>query len=179
MKLYFLTGNKGKFEEAKEILGDIEQLKVDLPEIQDIDIKKVVAEKLKEGLKYHSGPMLVEDTALSLEVLNGLPGPFIKWFQKAIKDKGVYKLAKKLGNVSAEAKVVIGYAKNAKEIYFFEGSQKGKLVPPKGKNGFGWDVIFVPDGYDKTFAQMSSKEKNAISHRKKALEKLKEYLEKK
>jgi XTP/dITP diphosphohydrolase len=69
---------------------------------------------------------------------------------------------------------VIGYS-NGKEVLFFEGIIKGKIVKQKGESGFGWDPIFVPEGKTKTFAEMTIKEKNSISHRKKALEKFKKY----
>lgn len=176
--IHFVTGNKKKFEEAREILGDVEHLEMDLPELQDLDIKKVIEFKLKEALKHHVGPLIVEDTSLELEALNGLPGPFIKWFQKTIGDQGIVNLAEKLKNNKALARVIIGYAKSKSEIKFFEGKQEGTLVSPRGSNGFGWDVIFVPKGYDRTFAQMSKGEKNKISHRRKALQKLKEFLNK-
>jgi non-canonical purine NTP pyrophosphatase (RdgB/HAM1 family) len=177
MTLYFITGNKNKLEEAKSILGNIEQLDIDLPEIQDIDSKEIIKAKLLEALNHQEAEFIVEDTSLSFNCLNGLPGPLIKWFMRVIGNKGLFRLVEKLGDNKAEAKVVIGYAKNREEIYFFEGSIKGKIVSPRGESGFGWDPIFQPQGFSKTFAEMSSEEKNAISMRKIALNKLKEFIE--
>jgi non-canonical purine NTP pyrophosphatase (RdgB/HAM1 family) len=174
--IYFITGNQRKFEEVKAILHDVEQLNIDLPEIQEIDAHKVIQAKLEEAFKHHQGEFIVEDTSLSFECLNGLPGTFIKWFMVAIGNDGLVNLANKLGNTKVSAKTVIGYAKNPSEFYFFEGEIPGSLVSPKAKSTFGWDPIFLPDGYDKTFAEMESTEKNEISMRRIAVEKLKEFL---
>ncbi|MFA5743104.1 MAG: non-canonical purine NTP pyrophosphatase [Candidatus Paceibacterota bacterium] len=176
MPLYFITGNKNKVDEAKAILGEVEQLDIDLPEIQDIDANNIIEAKILESFKYKDGGFFIEDTSLCLDCLNGLPGPLIKWFLKAIGNQGLADLAEKSGNYKAEAKTVIGYAKSKREIYFFEGSIKGKIIAPQGEANFGWDPIFRPDGFDKSFAEMSREEKNNISMRRLALEKLNNFL---
>ena len=84
MSLYFITGNKNKFEEVKSILPEIEQLDVDLPEIQDIDAQNIIRFKLLEALRHHAGEFIVEDTSLYFDCLKGLPGPLIKWFLETI-----------------------------------------------------------------------------------------------
>lgn len=178
MSLYFITGNRNKFEEVKAILADVEQLDIDLPEIQDIDAKNIVRAKLLEALNHKDGEFIVEDTSLYLDCLQGLPGPLIKWFLKTIGNDGLANLAEKLGGNKAEAKTIIGYAKNKDEIEFFEGVIPGKIVAQTGVSGFGWDPIFQPDGHDKTFAEMTAEEKNGVSMRKIAVEKLKEFLSK-
>jgi inosine/xanthosine triphosphate pyrophosphatase family protein len=80
MKIQFITGNKNKFAEAQKIISNLEQLDVDLPEIQEIDAKKVIEAKLQEARNLFEGEFVVEDTSLYLDCLNGLPGPLIKWF---------------------------------------------------------------------------------------------------
>jgi non-canonical purine NTP pyrophosphatase (RdgB/HAM1 family) len=175
MQLYFITGNKSKFDEVQSIFGNVEQLDIDLPEIQDIDAKNIIRAKLLEALQHKEGEFIVEDTSLYFDCLKGLPGPLIKWFLKTIGNEGLADIAAKLANYEAEAKTVIGYAKNHEQIYFFEGSIKGKVVRPKGSSGFGWDPIFQPNGLHKTFAEMNSDEKNSISMRRAALNKLKEF----
>ena len=174
--IYFITGNKNKFTEAKAILHDVEQMDIDLPEIQEIDAKEIIRKKLLEALNYTKGEFIVEDTSLRFYCLKGLPGPLIKWFLKTVGNNGLAEIAEKLGDDRAEAKTIIGYARNREKIYFFEGAIKGKIVKPKGKSDFGWDPIFLPDGYEKTFAEMSHEEKNKISMRRKALNKLSEFL---
>jgi XTP/dITP diphosphohydrolase len=85
-------------------------------------------------------------------------------------------LAERLGDSKAEVKTIIGYAKSHKDIRLFEGIIKGTIVREKGQTGFGWDPIFMPDGYAKTFAEMTQVEKNNISMRKIAVEQLKKFL---
>jgi len=177
MSLYFITGNKNKFEEVKSILEDVEQLDIDLPEIQEIDPKIIIKEKLLEALQHQKGEFIVEDASLYFNVLNGLPGPLIKWFMKALGKEGLANLASKLGDNKARVETIIGYAKNHEEIYYFEGSITGRIVAPRGESGFGFDPIFQPDGYNKTLAEMSQEEKNKISMRRAVVDKLKEFLE--
>jgi len=179
MALYFITGNKNKFAEVSAILPNVEQLDIDLPEVQDIDAKEIIKAKLLEALNHKQAEFIVEDTSLYFDCLNGLPGPLIKWFMKTVGNKGLFNIVKKLGNNRAEAKTIIGYAKNTDEIYYFEGIVKGGIVSPIGKSGFGWDPIFQPDGFLKSFAELTQEEKNKISMRRIALNKLKEFRAKK
>jgi non-canonical purine NTP pyrophosphatase (RdgB/HAM1 family) len=176
MSLYFITGNKNKFEEAKAILGEVEQLDIDLPEIQDLNAKNIIKAKLLEALKHKKGEFIVEDTSLYMDCLNGLPGPFIKWFLRSIGNDGLASLAEKLGNDKVEAKTIIGYAGTTGDIHFFEGSIRGRIVVPRGETNFGWDPIFQPDGFDKSFAEMGKGGKNKVSMRRIALDKLKDFL---
>lgn len=174
----FITGNKNKFEEVQAVLGDIEQLDLDLTEIQEIDAELIIKHKLQEALKHESGELIVEDTSLYLECMNGLPGPLIKWFLQTIGNNGLVRLTEQSGNNRATAKTIIGYAKSPEDITFFEGSISGTIVKQEAISTFGWDPIFEPDGCSQTFAQMSQEEKNKISMRRLALNKLKEYLDK-
>jgi inosine triphosphate pyrophosphatase len=176
MEIYFITGNANKFREAKEILNlDIKQLDLDLREIQELDPQKIIEEKLKEAIKHHNGKFIVEDTSLHLDGLNGLPGPLIKWFLNAIGLQGIYELARNSGNTRAKAVTMIGYY-NGKDIQFVNGITLGEIVLPSGKSTFGWDPIFKPNGCNKTYEEMTSEEKNEISHRGKAFLKLKKIL---
>jgi len=177
MTLYFITGNKNKFAEVSAILPNVEQLDIDLPEIQDINAKEIIKAKLLEALNHKQAEFIVEDTSLYFDCLNGLPGPLIKWFMKTIGNDGLFNIVEKLENNKTEAKTIIGYAKSPNEIYYFEGSVKGKIVSPTGNSGFGWDQIFQPDGFSKSFAELTQAEKNEISMRRIALNKLKEFME--
>ncbi len=174
MTLYFITGNKGKLAEVQAVLPDVKALDIDLPEIQSLDAHEIIKAKLGEAQKHQTGEFIVEDNSLYLEGIKGLPGPLIKWFLKTVGNDGLYKMAEAFGNLNAEARVVIGYSNATGEISFFEGSTKGKIVYPRGENGFGWDPIFQPEGYDKTFAELTPEEKNTFSMRRIAIEKLKE-----
>lgn len=182
-KIYFITGNKNKFEEAKAIINELEQLDIDLPEIQSIDPKEIIEAKLREALHHHSGPFIVEDVSFYLDCLSkqednspGLPGPLIKWFLKTIGHEGIFKIAEKFNNFSCKAVALVGFADSENNISFFEGIVDGSVVAPRGEKRFGWDPIFQPQGQIKTFSEMTTEEKNEISHRRLALEKLKNYL---
>jgi inosine triphosphate pyrophosphatase len=180
MTLFFLTGNKNKLDEVRRIIPEIKQKDIDLPEIQEIDAHKIIKEKLIQALKSSAtgDEFVVEDTSLYLDCLNGLPGPLIKWFLTTIKNEGLYEICKRFDNYNAEAKTLVGYSKGS-EIKFFEGTAKGKITRPEIPTSFGWDSIFIPDGFEKTFAEMSREEKNKISMRGLAFMKLREYLDSK
>ena len=175
MDLYFITGNKGKFEEVKAVIPGVKKLDIDLPEIQSLDSQAIIAEKMKAAFEHQEGQFIVEDNSLVLEGMNGLPGPLIKWFLKSIGNKGIVKLSEIFGS-KAETMVVIGYAKDKDNIEYFEGIISGTIVPQRGDKGFGWDPIFLPDGYEKTFGEMEMEEKNKFSMRRIAVEKLKGFL---
>lgn len=182
MELYFITGNKDKFAEVQAIIPEVQQLDIDLPEIQGIDPHAVLSAKLKEAQKHHQGRFIVEDNSFVIKGMNGLPGPLIKWFLKTIGNEGLVKLTEKFG-VEAEAKIIIGYSDTEKidgenSMEFFEGTIEGQIVSPRGDNGFGWDPIFLPNGYNKTFGELSLSEKNEFSSRRIAVEKLKDFLNK-
>jgi inosine triphosphate pyrophosphatase len=154
MPLYVITGNKNKFEHIKYILPEAIQLDIDLPEIQELNPKKVIEAKLHEARKHHEGEFIVEDVSFSMECINGLPGPFIKWFLETIGAEGLANLAEKLGQQHATVTIHVGYVNHHGEIFYSEGYDKGIVVKPRGKAGFGWNPIFQPYGSDKTYAEI-------------------------
>lgn len=173
MTLYFVTGNKNKFAEAQAIMPQLQQITLDLEEIQSDDIKKIVAHKLAQVQTF---PCIVEDTSIYIDALNGLPGPFIKWFLQALQPEGIAELVHKYDNHTATAKTVIGLAEKEGTIMFFEGQTKGTIVSPKG-NYFGWSSIFQPEGHSKTYAELSMQERTQVNQRGKAFKKLAEHYE--
>jgi inosine triphosphate pyrophosphatase len=176
--LYFITGNKNKFNDAKTALPKLEQLDIDLPEIQELDAKVIIKAKLMEAFKHHSGEFIVDDVSMHLEGLGGFPGPLVKWFMKALKQDGIANLLDKIGNSKAEVKAIIGYAKSPEEIYFFESSRKGNIVSPRGNGGFGWDVIFQPEGGNQTYAEWKETHPGPNDMRTDVLNQLKDFLDK-
>jgi non-canonical purine NTP pyrophosphatase (RdgB/HAM1 family) len=176
MPLYFLTGSQGKLTEANAIIPEIEQLDIDLPEIQELDAHKIIKAKLQAAFEHQAGEFVVEDTSLYFDGLNGLPGPLVKWFIQAVGCEGLYKFAQSFGVQKCTAKAIIGYAKDADNIRYFEGTVAGQVVEPRGDGGFGFDPIFMPDGHNKTLAEMSREEKNQISARQAAFRQLKAHL---
>lgn len=168
--IYFVTSNKNKFAEARAIIPELEQRNLDLHEVQELDIKKIIEDKLSRVTVF---PAVVEDVALEITMLNGLPGPLVKWFIKALGSQGIVNLAP---NATARAVAVVGYKTADEQTRFFEGTIEGTIVHPRGSSGFGFDSIFQPKGETKTFAEMTREEKARYSHRGKAFRKLKEFL---
>lgn len=175
-QILFITGNKDKLSEVTALIPSVQGVDLDLTEIQELDAHKIIAAKLAEAQKHQPGALIVEDTSLYLDAMNGLPGPLAKWFVKAVGIEGIYKLAELFGSTRATAQTLIGYVDEG-GIHFFEGSISGMLVPPRGTDGFGWDPLFQPDGYEITFAEMTPEEKSQCSMRKIAVEGLWHYLE--
>lgn len=176
--IYFITGNKNKFDEVRAIIGqEVEQLDVDLVEIQEIDSQKIIEAKIKEAFAHKKAEFIVEDTAFHLHALNGLPGPFVKWFLKALGPQKLYEIARDQGSLRAKVVTMVGYAKSNEEINFFEGVVEGEIVEYREGEGFGFDFIFKPDGSDKTYSEMTKEQKNLISMRRIALNKLKVFLD--
>ena len=172
-----VTSNKNKFKEIKEILGkieDVENIAIDLIEIQG-SAEEIIKHKAKEAFSIIGKPCIVEDVSFELEEWNGFPGPYIKHLLAKIGSEGIFK-AIEGKNMGAKAICTIGYAKSSDEIIVVKGEVSGKIVSPSKDNGFGFDLIFVPDGFDKTYSEMTLEEKNKISHRRKALEELKKVL---
>lgn len=177
-QICFLTGNPGKIAEFKNILEskfEIEQVDLDLPEYQGTPME-VATEKIKLAYSQLKRPLITEDSSLCFNAYGGLPGVYIKWFFKGVGNEGLVKMLQPFEDKTAYAQCIFSYMdKNTPEPISFVGKTHGAIVEVRGTEGFGWDPIFLPDGYEKTFAQMSSEEKNACSHRNNALQKLKEH----
>jgi len=175
----FITGNSNKFNEVQAMLRlPIEQLNIDLPEIQSLDPQEVIRAKLEAALQHHKGSLMVEDNSMNMEALNGLPGPFIKWFEHAMGNDGLVDLVQKLGNSGVRITSTIGYAAENGTIEFFQGTLTGRIVPARGAKDFGWGPIFQPDGHDRTFGEMGNEEKFTLGYRGEAVRKLRDFLNK-
>ncbi|KAJ6792578.1 inosine triphosphate pyrophosphatase [Iris pallida] len=168
----FVTGNAKKLEETRAILGPsipFQSLKLDLPELQG-EPEEISKEKARLAAAEVNGPVLVEDTCLCFNALNGLPGPYIKWFLQKTGHEGLNNLLKAYDDKSAYALCVFSLALGPHvEPVTFVGKTEGKIVPARGPANFGWDPIFQPDGYELTYAEMPIEEKHKISHRSRAL----------
>lgn len=176
--MIFITGNENKLREAIQILGvEMVSKNIDIKEIQDVDLEEVIRDKIRNAYKLIKKPVMVEDTGLFLNALNGFPGALIKQLLGRVGREGIVKLLKGFDDKSVVAKCAVGFTKDGKDLKVFIGEAEGLIVSPRGESGFGWDPIFQPKGYEKTFAEMNSEEKNAISHRYKALKKFKWYLD--
>lgn len=175
-EVFFITGNSHKLREVEAILGTMRHVDLDLPELQELEPRKVVIAKAQAALSQGYSPVLIEDTSLSLTALNGLPGPLIKWFLKALGGEGVYQLAASKQNCGAEVRTIFGLALGPQTFIYGEGVVQGEVVSPRG-TGFGWDSIFKPEGSEKTMGEMTPEEKSSFSMRTKALHDLRVQLE--
>jgi inosine triphosphate pyrophosphatase len=175
-RVTFITGNKNKAEYLAEYLGfPVEHIKLDLDEIQSLDLKEVVRHKVRQAYKEVEGPVLVEDVSLRFTALGQLPGTFIKWFLDELGLEGLCRLIDGKDR-TAVASCVFGYFDGETEKYF-EGSLNGTVAQnPTGDGGFGWDQIFIPEGYDVTRAELSKEDDAKTYLQIKPFEALKTYL---
>ncbi|KAI8912137.1 inosine triphosphate pyrophosphatase [Entophlyctis helioformis] len=176
----FVTGNENKLREVRAIVGDSMPLtaqKVDLPELQGPSTQYVSFEKARTAAALLGTPVLTEDTALCFEAMGGLPGPYIKWFLESLGHDGLNRMLAGFGDTRAYALCTFAYCVPGGEPVLFEGRTDGRIVPARGPTGFGWDPVFQPNGFDQTYAEMDKSVKNEISHRYKALVKVKEFFQ--
>lgn len=187
--LIFATNNAHKVKEIKAVVGNklniislLEAgINIDIPEPHDT-LEANATEKSSVIHSLTGKNCFSEDTGLEVEALNGEPG--VKSARYAGESQNfkanVEKLIAKLDGItnrSAQFRTVVSLIWNNKE-YLFEGVCIGQILPiQKGLEGFGYDPIFVPEGSNKTFAEMTMEEKNMFSHRKKAVSKLIDFLQ--
>ncbi len=181
--LFLASGNPHKIEELQQVLqplgidlkstldiSDAEEVEEDQPDLKGNALKKAWFWNRKTGL-----PSVADDTGLEVDALNGRPGVYSARYagENATYKNNVDKLLREMegkDNRSARFRTVIAFVTDQDE-HFFEGVCHGKIISHrKGNKGFGYDPVFVPDGYDQTFAELESSEKNKISHRGKAVQ---------
>jgi len=171
----FVTGNEGKVQEAREYLDrPVEQVPYDYTEIQG-DIEEVARHGARETFAESESdePVLVDDTGLFVEALDGFPGAYSSFVEDTLGIERIPKLVEDEVNRRAAFRTVLVYY-DGETAETFEGSVRGRIVDPRGEGGFGYDPVFEHDG--RTFAEMSTAEKNAISHRGRALERFADWL---
>ena len=175
----FVTSNKDKVRETEQILQMKLQVEdIDLDEIQGLDLEKVALHKLDQAYKRVKKPVIIDDVSVVIHAWNNFPGPLIKWVLQA--SHGVPEMLLKMlageKHRAATATLAIGFH-DGKTRKIFYGEIVGNIgYKIEGENGFGWDKVFIPKGYKKTLASMSVDEKNDISHRRRALDQLKDFL---
>ena len=189
-KLVFATHNEGKFNEVKEIMPR----NINLLSLNDLNFKDDIQETgktLKQNAKIKSDFIFnnfgincfADDTGLEIDSLNGIPGIYSARFAGKTCNshdniEKVWKLLTGYKNTDAKFKSILSLNINGK-TFFFEGKIDGKIIfNRRGTNGFGYDSIFIPSGYNKTLAELNLVEKNQISHRSEALKRLIIFLDK-
>lgn len=177
-KLFFITSNKGKVEEAREFLSkfniEIVQRNLKYPEIQSNSLEEIARYGAEYCYSKLKKPLLVEDSGLFIKALNGFPGPYSSYVFKTIGNTGLLKLMQDIEDREAYFKSIVAYH-DGEKIKIFSGIVKGKIgYEARGSFGFGFDPIFLYGA--KTFAELTVEEKNKVSHRGKSLAKLARWL---
>jgi len=168
--LDLVTSNRGKLTELSALALEygIELIPADVPkfEVQSDELEVIASYAALTALLVVRKPLIVEDSGLFIEVLNGFPGSMSSYFYKKLGVKGVLKLLEGLDRREAYFKSVIAYASPDTGVKVFTGVVYGSIAyEARGTGGFGFDPIFIPRGYERTFAEMCLEEKNRVSHR--------------
>ncbi|GGK59249.1 MULTISPECIES: non-canonical purine NTP diphosphatase [Flavobacteriaceae] len=187
LKLVFATNNKNKLKEVRAMLTNFEIVSLadincfdDIPETADTLEGNAIL-KANYITKKYGLNCFADDTGLEVEALNNQPGVYSARYagEENNSEKNMSKLLTELGdnlNRNAQFKTVIALNINKKQ-FIFDGICKGQILKEKqGISGFGYDPIFMPKGYNKSFAEMDLKEKGTISHRGKAIQQLVHFL---
>jgi XTP/dITP diphosphohydrolase len=179
MRLRFLSSNARKVAEVRAILDarGIEIVAVDrkLDEIQHEDVDALVRDKCIKAFRLIGRPVFVEHTGLFIEALNGFPGGLTKLFWDTVGAERVADLFGRNGGSRVLARTRIGYC-DGERVHQFEGAVSGVFAPePRGESS-AWDCVFVPEGFDETFAELGER-KNEVSMRRKALDRFAAFLD--
>jgi XTP/dITP diphosphohydrolase len=189
-KIIFASKNEGKVKEVKKILGDIN---VQIVSLSDIDYTIEIEETgntfeenaiLKADVIYreYKMPVIADDSGLVVEQLNGKPGVYSARYagSSATDEENNTKLLKELEKFPQPHKakfVCVSVYYFGTDFFTAFGEVNGEIIKsPRGTNGFGYDPLFVPDGYNSTMAELNSEIKNKISHRFNAFDNLKKYI---
>jgi len=211
--LHFVTGNAGKVREVRSMLdAEVEQFEFDYTEIQSHDLREIAARGAREAYREVGEPVIVDDSGLFVDSLDGFPGPYSAYVEDTVGVERLWRLVEPEDDHSAAFRAVVAYcdgdefeatpepvdrgerrgpdqAANRRSsattdeqvdsgdlsVKFFEGVVPGEIVAPRGDGGFGYDPIF--EHGEQTFAEMGTEQKNAVSHRGRALGRFAEWYE--
>ena len=172
VRLYLVTGNKHKLEEAMDAVKDYPVVLVQAPlrklEVQADRVEEVALTAARHAYRALRRPVVVDDTSLEIEWLSGFPGPYASYVYRTLGLEGVLRLLEGAGSRRACFRTAVALVLPPYEKVFV-GVTCGEIArEPRGSRGFGFDPIFIPDGDVRTYAEMSLEEKNRVSHRAKA-----------
>lgn len=173
----FITGNQSKADNlARYLEHEVDHVKLELDEIQSLDLGQIVEHKARQAYEQIKKPVLVDDVSLGFAALGGLPGPFIKWFL------GQMDLADITSLLDGKSRDAVGRCAfglfDGKEFVKFEGSIGGRIADePAGEGGFGWDKIFIPNGYQVTRAQLNEEDYRKVYLQIRPFAQLKQFLQ--
>jgi XTP/dITP diphosphohydrolase len=173
-----VTSNPHKAAEVAKFfegVAEVEHVRLEIPEYRDNDVRNIAREKASYAYSRISRPLIVDDTAFSVDALKGFPGPYAAYVQETIGNAGILKLMDGVADRRAHFETAIAYA-DGSEIRIFSGVIDGTVTEaPRGGEGFGYDPIFSVEG--RTLAEIPLAEKSLISHRARALAAFRAWLE--
>ena len=180
----FISGNEHKVAYLRQWLGHpVEHQKLDMDELQSLDPRQVAEHKVRQAYAAVHRPVLVEDVTLTFTAMGHLPGTLIRWFLEELQPAGLCKLADGLSSRDAVAGITYAYF-DGHAIEFFAAAVPGTVSPtPRSSDVSGWNLktswnsVFIPEGSDKTYGEMTDDELKPFSHRARAVEKLRAFLE--
>lgn len=189
MTICFATNNKHKLEEVRHIVSpdhnivSLDEINCfeELPETRDT-LEGNSLQKAEYVFEKFNIPCFADDTGLEVEVLNGAPGVYSARYagdHKNSEDNMALLLRKMSGQLNRKARfrTIITLLGHGEQPVFFEGIINGQIInEKKGTTGFGYDPVFIPEGFERTFAEMTLEQKNTLSHRAIAVKKLGAYL---
>lgn len=181
-RVWFLTSNKGKFREAAAVAAALglrlQMLPAPKVEIQSDSLSEIASYAAEEAANRLRVPVVAEDAGLFVDQLNGFPGPYSSDVFKRLGIKGILKLLEDASDRKAKFSSVAAFCAPGGKTRYFVGTVTGHIgLHPHGTGGFGFDPIFIPiKGDGRTFAQMTVKEKNGLSHRAASFRKLSKWL---
>ncbi len=173
----FITGNQHKADFLQKWIGmPVAHHKLDLDELQSLDLRVVAEHKARQAYDILNRPVLVEDASLTFTAMGRLPGTYIKWFIEEMGIEGIADLASHLSSQEAVGRVIYALH-DGNRVRHFEGQMRGHIAArPQGDSGFGFDPIFVNEGFSVTRAQMSESDYATTSYRTDAMNKLRAFL---
>ena len=180
--IHFVTSNNGKFKEVEAKLAplgfEVVQERHDYPEVQADNLDDVAMFGMEYLKEVGMAEFIIEDSGLFIEPLGGFPGIYSSYILKTLCNPGILRLLGDRKDRGAIFRSCFGHFSTAHGPALIKGECKGSIsFEQRGKGGFGFDPIFIPDGEERTFAEMSVEEKNSMSHRGRALEALFKHLQ--
>ncbi len=171
-RLTLITTNEHKLAELRPLFAeygvDFETMNVEKIEIRDDSVEIVAREAARHAFETVQKPVVVDDTGLYIDTLAGFPRAYPAFVLETIGRQGILKLLEGKTDRSARFVTSVGYS-DGQNLYTFTGEMRGKIsLEERGSEGFGYDPIFIPEGFDQTYAELSFQEKTAISHRTRA-----------
>ncbi len=182
-EIRFVTTNVNKFNEAEDILSrygiKLIHVPADITEIQSTDLVDIVIHKVMEAVKIVNPPLIVEDTGLFINALNGFPGPYASYVYNTLGLSKILSLLRDASDRSASFIAVGALVFRENMFKIFRARVDGYISTDiRGNKGFGYDPIFIPTGSTRTFAEMGETLKNKYSHRGKLFSEIGRFIEK-